>query len=156
MLVMCDIYELTEYMDESKAVCVVKHDYKTKHTKKFLNHKNEDYPCKNWSSLMLFNNKKCDKLTPRIVNEESGAFLHRFEWCGLENVGEVPQDFNHLVGEYEPNKKAKIAHYTLGAPCFAEYSDCEFSKEWFKQKEAMLHADKRTIPKRARKTTPKP
>lgn len=151
MLVMCDIYELVQHMDHSKAVCVVKHDYKTKHATKFLNNKNEDYPCKNWSSLMLFNNKKCDGLTPYIVNEESGKHLHRFEWCGLDKVGEVPKEFNHLVGEYKENKKAKIAHYTLGAPCFEEYAECEFSKEWFQEKEKMLHADKRELPKRARR-----
>lgn len=154
MLVRCDIAELLEYKDYSKAVSVVKHDYKTKADIKFLGYRNDDYPCKNWSSLMLFNNKKCDRLTPYQANLETGQYLHRFEWCGLDNVGEIPPEYNHLVGEYEPNPNAKIVHYTLGTPCFDEYKDCEFSQEWFEEKERMLHADQRTVQKRTRRTTP--
>lgn len=130
MLVRCDIAELIKFIDIFKTVSVVKHDYKTKHSSKFLGNKNEDYPCKNWSSLMIFNNHHCKTLTPSVVNTASGAYLHRFEWCGLDQVGSIPVEYNHLVGELEPNSNAKIVHYTLGTPCFKEYSDCEFADEW--------------------------
>lgn len=130
MLVRCDIADLIKFIDIFKTVSVVKHDYKTKHSSKFLGNKNEDYPCKNWSSLMIFNNNHCKALTPDVVNTASGAYLHRFEWCGLDQVGSIPAEYNHLVGELEPNPDAKIVHYTLGTPCFEEYSGCEFADEW--------------------------
>ena len=50
-----DITELWNLKDPSKAVQVVKHEYKTKKTVKYLGNKNEDYPRKNWSSLVLWN-----------------------------------------------------------------------------------------------------
>ncbi|MBM4232240.1 MAG: glycosyltransferase, partial [Gammaproteobacteria bacterium] len=39
-----DVRELMELFDESKAVQVVKHDYQTKATTKYLGNKNENYP----------------------------------------------------------------------------------------------------------------
>ena len=47
MVCQADIVELWSLRDTTKAVQVVKHDYKTKATKKYLGNKNEDYPKKN-------------------------------------------------------------------------------------------------------------
>ena len=46
----------------NKTLWCVKHKYKPRHTTKFLKEKQFIYPKKNWSSFMLFNNKKrpCD------------------------------------------------------------------------------------------------
>ena len=46
MVCQADIAELWSLRDGAKAVQVVKHDYKTKTTKKYLGNKNEDYPKK--------------------------------------------------------------------------------------------------------------
>ena len=48
MVCQSDISELLLLRDETKAVQVVKHDYKTKAVKKYLGNKNENYPRKNW------------------------------------------------------------------------------------------------------------
>ena len=57
-------------------------------------------------------------------------------------VGELPKEFNHLVGEFDPNPEAKIIHYTLGTPCFKKYEHCEFSNEWYVERNLMLDYNK--------------
>ena len=53
MILRDDISKLWNLRDSTKAVMVVKHDYKTKASEKYLGSKNEDYPRKNWSSVIL-------------------------------------------------------------------------------------------------------
>jgi lipopolysaccharide biosynthesis glycosyltransferase len=50
-----DINDLWSLRDSEKEVLCVKNDYKTKASKKYLGNKNENYPRKNWSSLVLWN-----------------------------------------------------------------------------------------------------
>lgn len=132
MICNADIAELYELRDESKAVMVVKHDYQTKHPIKYLGNKNEDYPRKNWSSLVLWNcgHPSNRALTPEYVASASGARLHRFAHLQDDEIGELPAGWNWLVGEYEFKNNAKILHYTLGAPCFEGYEDCDNAKDW--------------------------
>ena len=125
--------------DKEAAVSVVKHNYTPK-SEKFLNQKNYGYAKKNWSSLMLFNNEKCTSLTFDVVNKETGMYLHQFEWT--DNIGSMPESYNHLVGEYKQNPDAKIVHYTLGTPCFAKYAHCEFAQEWRDEYDLMVHHNK--------------
>lgn len=143
MLCLCDIYELAKIAqdDPYKDVFVVKHEYEPKNQNKFLNQKQTSYPCKNWSSVMVFNGHRMAvrHLTPEYVNKASPMELHQFKWAA--DVGELPPEYNHLVGEYEPNPGAKIVHYTLGAPCFRSYQQCEFSEEWFSELGQMTHCD---------------
>ncbi len=135
MLCLCDIWELealaraNPYSD----VLVVKHVYSPREGKKFLGNEQTIYPCKNWSSLMVFNGHRqaLRNLTPDYVNTAEPMDLHRFRWA--LDVGALPGEYNHLVGEYLPNPHAKIVHYTLGAPCFREYQTCEYAYEWFKE-----------------------
>lgn len=137
MLVRGDIYDVLKYVDYSHDVFVVKHDYTPKPGIKFLGNTQHVYPKKNWSSFMVFNCFKdgCKRLTTRTVNEESGAYLHRFEWA--DSVGELPVEWNHLVGEYEPNPDARVIHYTLGTPCFEGYENQEWSEEWYEELKLM-------------------
>lgn len=132
MLVLCDIYELVEQAKRQpySDVLVVKHDYTPKTSEKFLGQKQTNYPCKNWSSLMVFNGYRSatKRLTPDYVNKASPMDLHQFKWA--EAVGDLPIEYNHLVGEYEYNSDAKIVHYTLGTPCFDEFSNSQYSGEW--------------------------
>ena len=55
MIVNEDVSQLFDHFKVEYAVQVVKHDYKTKFPIKYLGHKNDDYPKKNWSSVILFN-----------------------------------------------------------------------------------------------------
>lgn len=95
-----DIAKLWALRDEKYAVQVVKHDYQPKETTKFLNQPQTRYAKKNWSSVMLFNNRKCRKLSPDYVNTATGLELHQFKWlAGDHEIGELPERWNHLVTE---------------------------------------------------------
>ena len=132
MLCRADIAELAARTAETdKAVIVCKHDYQPKAGRKFLNQVQTRYLRKNWSSLMLFNNEHCRGLTPAYVNSASGLDLHRFAWTQDALIGELPLEWNWLVGEYEHNPSAKIAHFTLGGPYFDQYRQCDYADEWF-------------------------
>jgi lipopolysaccharide biosynthesis glycosyltransferase len=127
-----DLAKLWGLRDSTKAVQVVKHDYKTKHSKKYLGNKNEDYPRKNWSSLILWNceHPKNKLLTPSFIDGKSGSYLHRFSWLDDEDVGELKSEWNWLAIEFDDNPSAKIVHYTLGTPCFKEYQSSSMSNYW--------------------------
>jgi lipopolysaccharide biosynthesis glycosyltransferase len=143
MIVKGDVAELLYEFDPSEAVKVVKHNYKTKHPVKYLGAKNEDYPKKNWSSVMLWN---CShwlnrQLTPRFIQEQTGKYLHRFQWLKYpeEQVGKLDETWNHLVNEYEYNPDAKLAHFTLGSPCFKDYQTGDYSEEWWNTYKRMIY-----------------
>ncbi len=133
MLCLSDVYELERLAREQpySDVLVRKHVYSPKPEKKFLNQVQTVYPCKNWSSLMVFNGHRmaCMRLNPEYVNRASPMDLHQLKWAA--DVGEIPSEWNHLVGEYEPKSGVKLVHYTLGAPCFRKYQNCEYALEWF-------------------------
>lgn len=145
MLCLTDICELEDIAwsgDNSlHDVLVVQHDYTPCDETKFLNQPQTVYPCKNWSSLIVFNGHrmgvKC--LTPHVVNRSTGMYLHQFEWA--RSIGSLSLDWNHLVGEYAPNPHAKIVHFTLGGPWFKGYAQCEYADAWFSELEDMLHRD---------------
>lgn len=140
-----DIARLWELRDPKYAVQVVKHDYRTKYPRKYvgtpMESQNLDYPKKNQSSVMLWNcgHPKNRILTREFVNEAPGSLLHRFEWLRDEEIGELPKEWNWLVSEYEPNDKAKLLHYTLGAPGFAHYSHCDGAAHWHRARKNALH-----------------
>ena len=143
MLMLTNIAELHKLFDPTKAVQVVKHEYKTKHKKKYIGTKmeakNEDYPRKNWSSMILWNCEhpanRC--LTHDYVDDHAGSELHRFDWLPDKLIGDLPKEWNVLVGEQD-NLNAKIAHYTLGIPEFTHYKYCDYAQQWFNTKSRML------------------
>lgn len=143
MLCLCDLWELVAKANENPYVDVmcVQHQYHPRPGNKFMNQSQSSYPCKNWSSMMLFNGHRSSvrKLTPDYVNRASPMELHQFQWA--QDVGALSPDYNHLVGEYDPNPSARIVHYTLGAPCFRSYQNCEFAAEWFEELGRMTHCD---------------
>ena len=134
MICQADIKELLTLRDDTKAVQVVKHDYKTKAENKYLDNKNENYPRKNWSSVILWNcsHPKHKILTPEFINKQTGKYLHRFSWLEDEEIGELPIEWNWLAIEYPENPLAKLIHYTLGAPCFKEYRETSMAENWLK------------------------
>lgn len=143
MLCLTDIAELAQiaHDDPYSDVYVVKHDYTPVSEDKFLGAKQTVYPCKNWSSLMVFNgHRSCvQQLTPHYVNRAEPMELHQFKWAG--EVGSLGPEWNHLVGEYTPNPQAKIVHFTLGGPYFKNYQDCEYADAWFEELRDMQHRD---------------
>ncbi len=145
MLVLKDIAELWKLRDDRYAVMVVKHDHVPKESVKFLGEPQSKYEKKNWSSVMLFNNARCRALTPDYVNRASGLELHQFKWFDSDGlIGALPDAWNHLVGYNPPRRDAALVHYTLGGPYFPEYAGCEYAKAWRAERDAMLHAGKRS------------
>ena len=134
MVCLEDIKKLWDLRDENYAVQVVKHNYKTKITKKYLGHKNEDYPRKNWSSLILWNCKHPSHkvLTPKFIQKQSGAYLHRFSWIKDNEIGELIKEWNWLAMEYEEKDDINLIHYTIGTPCFKEYENTSLASYWKK------------------------
>ena len=145
MLLRADIAELWKLRDESKAVLCVHHDYRTKMRQKYLGAKNEDYPRKNWSSVMLWNcgHPANRALTPAFVEQASGAQLHRFTWLKDDLIGELPKVWNWLPDELGPNPAAKLLHWTLGAPCFNEFADAPMAEEWHRERALMDYSVQR-------------
>jgi lipopolysaccharide biosynthesis glycosyltransferase len=136
MIVRSDITELWDFKDNNAAVSVVKHNYKTSRSVKYLGYPNQDYPRKNWSSVMLWNcghaNNK--QLTPTAIQQHTGEYLHRFCWLADNQIGTLPLEWNWLPDEYGVNTQAKLLHYTLGTPCFHEFVDTPQATEWHKEK----------------------
>jgi hypothetical protein len=139
MLCRADIAELAGAIErqKDKAVIVCKHDYVPATERKFLDQVQTRYARKNWSSLMAFNNERCRALSPEYVNSASGLDLHRFAWTADESIGELPLEWNWLVGEYAYNPAAKIVHFTIGGPYFDEYRACDYAGEWFAELESL-------------------
>lgn len=140
VLVQADVFDLLLYplVEPSKAVFCCQHDYIPKDLVKFDGHEQTAYPRKNWTSVVLFDNEKCLALMPEYVNKASGLELHRFHWLRDDQIGSLPLEWNHLVGEYPSKPDAKILHYTLGTPCFLDYSACDEADRWWAEYERML------------------
>jgi hypothetical protein len=113
MLVRTDISELWDMRDARMALMA------SKNTMKFER-----------ASLMLFNNELCDVLTPQYV--ETANDLHSLGFLPDHLVGDLPREWNHLVGYDEPRPDAKLVHFTQGVPMFPETKDCEYAEEWKK------------------------
>lgn len=122
MLMQADIAELWNLRDEKYAVMCVKHDYQTRHPLKYqgtaMEAKNQDYPRKNWSSLMLWN---CGHPANKAVIESQ-----QFAWLTDDLIGDLPRTWNVLVDEEIP----KILHWTAGMPGFKAYQDAPMAHAW--------------------------
>jgi hypothetical protein len=127
MVCCADIADLWAMRDKRYAVQVVKHDMKYGKATKFLGQKQTPYERKNWSSLILFNCERCQRLTPEVVAKEDGLWLHQFRWLEDAEIGALPKAWNYLVDVEEPGF-ANILHYTLGIPPLMHTRD-EYARE---------------------------
>ena len=131
---MIDPAEIMKYADEKYAVMVVKHDYQPPEGEKMDGQKQLPYPRKNWSSVILWNcgHPSNKKVTPDLVNTETGQYLHRFNWLKNEEIGELSHHWNWLVNHYHEPKDGtpKVIHYTEGGPWFDNYKYCEYGYHW--------------------------
>ena len=129
-----DIATLLDYADGAKAVMCVTHDYRPTETVKMDNKAQHLYPKKNWSSFMFINcsHPSVKALTPKVVNEQTGMYLHRFEWLTDDLIGELPVAYNYLEGWHTkddcPNPIG--VHFTRGGPWFNEWQNVEYAAEW--------------------------
>jgi hypothetical protein len=129
-----DIAPLLAYRDPAKAVMCVQHDYVPKEATKMDGQVQTVYPRKNWSSCMFFN---CDhpstqRLTPDVINSQTGAYLHRMQWADDAEIGALPTAFNWLEGwnTVADDGRPRAVHYTRGGPWFEQWQDVDFADEW--------------------------
>lgn len=143
MIVREDIEQLWSLRDETKAVMCVHHNYKTRAATKYLGARNENYPRKNWSSVVLWNcaHPKHRVLTPEFIQQATGAQLHRFTWLDDADIGALPIEWNWLPDEFGANEQAKLLHWTLGTPCFKDYAHSPMAQEWHAERALTEHAN---------------
>ena len=84
---------------------------------------------------MIFNNEhpKNKTLNPLTINNQSGAFLHRFRWLEDDEIGTLPLKWNWLVDWYKESNGDGIPaalHYTEGGPWLNEYKHCDYADVW--------------------------
>ena len=130
-----DVTNLFALTDEKYAVMCVKHNFKPKPGLKMDGQIQTVYPRKNWSSVVLWNcsHPSNEKISVDSVNNPNydGSYFHRFSWLKDDEIGELPCDWNWLVGWYKKEDGIPRAiHYTEGGPWFKNYRKCEFNNEW--------------------------
>lgn len=119
-----------------KELWCVKHAYTSRFPRKYegtaMEADNQAYERKNWASLFLVN---CASPFARLWHPDLVArrpLLELLQFAGFDEarIGALPAEWNWLIGEYEHNDAARLAHYTLGIPGFARYRDAGFAAEW--------------------------
>jgi hypothetical protein len=139
VLCLADIAELFALADERYAVMVVKHPDMEMRAEKMDGQVQTHYKRKNWSSVMLFNcsHPSNRRVTRELLETWPGRFLHQFRWLDDEEIGELPAEWNHLVGEQGPGHFAALLHYTLGYPLLPGCENSDHATEWNRER-AML------------------
>src|SRR5262245_657334 len=139
---------LLDYQCKPEAVDSEQHDYTPKDTVKMDGAVQTTYPRKNWSSLMLFN---CDhpsvrKLTPDLINRETGAYLHRMQWTADAEIGALPVEWNWLEGWNQKPAQGtpKAVHFTRGEPWFENWQDVDYGDLWRAERAEMERQRKRS------------
>lgn len=136
MLCRDDINNILQYADWYKAVSVVKHDYETKHPRKYVGSTmeadNTDYPRKQWASVMLMNcsHYAWRRVTPKFVESADPLHLLQLRFMSDELIGELPREWNWLVDEHGANQAANLIHFTAGVPAIPGHRDAPMAAEW--------------------------
>jgi len=130
-----DLARLLDTIDPTKAVSVVKHDYRPTTLLKMDGQTQTPYSRKLWSSLMVFNqfHEDCLKLDLETVNTKPGSYLHSFAWT--DDIGEIGESWNWIPGCSPTTRKYTIeppqaVHFTEGGPWFPAYKDVPYAPEW--------------------------
>lgn len=132
MLVRGSLRELFDSLDLKKAVYCVKHNYAPPTGVKMDGQMQTVYARKNWTSFCFFN---CDHpanrgLTVELINTVPGRDLHRFCWLEDDLIGEIPPEWNWLVGHSEASIDPMNVHFTEGGPWLEAFRNVPFSDEW--------------------------
>jgi hypothetical protein len=115
---MGDVHELNALVTGEHAVYVAQHQQRFE-----------------WPSMMLFDNAKCEALTPEWIDDEANA-PQKLAWA--ESIGAIPPEWNVCVGYDSYVPKAKLAHFTQGIPIFPEVRNCDYSGTWWDEYRNMI------------------
>lgn len=138
VLCRADIADLFALADDRYAVMCVQHHYTVAVGRKMDGQVQLPYDRKCWSSLVLWNcsHPSNRRLTREILETWPGRFLHQFRWLDDAEIGRLPVEWNHLVGEYsdEDGEKAKLLHYTRGGPWMPGFENAPLSDLWLAER----------------------
>lgn len=131
ILCLADVAELFALADERYAVMVVKHNQNSGPDTKMDGQAQTYYPRKNWSSVVLWNcaHPANRALTKEVLNSWPGRDLHAFKWLSDDLIGELPQEWNTLVG-ISNVAEPKILHYTSGGPWLKDWKGGPLDDKW--------------------------
>lgn len=123
---------LDPYLDDNKAVCVVKHRFLVEEGTKMDGMKQENYTRKLWSSLIAYNLSHPALIEFNIedVNTKSGSWLHGFNWLLDHEIGEIPPEWNWIPGYSSPEITPKAVHFSFGIPTMEGYEDVSYANKW--------------------------
>lgn len=125
MLVLGDVKEIFDLADPHDAVQVVKN------AKRF-----------EWASAILWNcgHPANAAVTPEWIDDPANNPF-RYPWLegggDSPEIGDLPTEWNHLVGYDKPRSDAKLVHYTMGVPAFDECRMCEYAEAWLQEHQVM-------------------
>jgi len=149
MLCEGDIAELDALFNPLMAVQCVQHpEYETRHPVKYrgtaMQCVNRNYARKNWMSAAIFNNehRAWVGLTPE--NLEKRGILPSLQLVNVPDdaIGDLPAKWNVLIDEGQESEGAKLLHFSSGIPAFPLYRTTRGSREWFRELDAMMAAQK--------------
>jgi lipopolysaccharide biosynthesis glycosyltransferase len=138
-----DVAELIGLADDKFAVMVVKHNYAPRSQVKMDGQAQQNYPRKNWSSVILWNcgHEANKKLSAQYVNTAPGWALHGFSWLQDNEIGALPESWNFLVGHSNRSVSPKVMHFTEGGPWFDHMKDVPFAGWWTSEFDHMLASE---------------
>lgn len=146
MLAMGDIAEIWNMASPLTAVQVVKHNYQSKHSRKYvgtgMEALNEPYPRKNWASVMLMfcGHMAWRKLTPDYLSKANPLDVLQLRFLEDRQIGDLPENCNVLVDEGQDCEQPILAHWTAGVPGFPVYSNAPHADAWRAQLAKVNHA----------------
>ncbi len=144
-----DVAELFALADDRYAVMCVHHDHRPRESWKMDGAQQTIYPRKNWSSLVLYNcgHAKHRLLSPELLNRETGAFLHRFQWLDDAEIGALTETWNWLEGwcEKPADGAPKAIHYTRGGPWFDKWRTVDYAGLWLDEERDLARFETRRV-----------
>jgi lipopolysaccharide biosynthesis glycosyltransferase len=126
------LVRLFDLADPKYAIMCVKHRHDPPEGEKMDGQIQTRYFRKNWSSVMLFNcaHPANRLLTVEMINERPGRELHAFCWLEDREIGELPAEWNYLVGHTQTNAEPALVHFTDGIPSMPGYEKVPYADEW--------------------------
>lgn len=136
MLCLADMKELAELEMRSLSLRCTQHDYDPMPGVKMHGALQQPYPRKNWSSFMLLNCEKLRAWTKHAVEQNSGAYLHRFQSVHDSQIGPIDLAWNDL-DTYRPGV-TKLIHFTSGTELHdPKYRDAPGMDLWRQYRDEM-------------------
>ncbi len=82
-----------------------------------------------WPSVMVFENARCQILTPEFVDDKDVPLLD-LNWA---TVGALQPEWNRCCGYANGSGQAKLYHFTQGIPCWPETRGLPEDEVWFEE-----------------------